>query len=263
MDNGKRQNSAKELSIYVTRRNRKSMRVLAAFAFAIFVRSTAFQFPSKPRKAPKANGTSLRLPRSCFVQVNEQNLPTENSEPSSGENQSIDFEKSLKQGQSHHRIGGRRKDIQRKEGRSFSLLDFGGFLDKYRKFIIWTASALLVGVIVAGHLFNFNSPSYVYYQSSVIESRIVGSDGNVQTSRKETFKSNIPDLVREQRKESREGRSISTGARLTDSERALIRSEEQRLSEEMDQFEKSSARIRKELDSSIQADLNLLMDEFF
>jgi hypothetical protein len=119
----------------------------------------------------------------------------------------------------------------------------------------------LVGAIVFGQLFNFNAPSYVYYQSSVIESRILGFDGNVQTSRKETFKSNIPDLVRERQKQSLERSSISTDT--TYSQNSLIRSEERRFSEEMDQFEKSSSRIRSELDSSVQADLKLLMDEFF
>jgi hypothetical protein len=45
------------------------------------------------------------------------------------------------------------------------------------------------------------NPNFMYYQSTVIERRVIGSNGDIETSRKESFQSNIPDLVREQQKQ--------------------------------------------------------------
>ena len=45
------------------------------------------------------------------------------------------------------------------------------------------------------------SPSYVYYQSTVFESTIVQEDGRRETSRQESFRSNLPDLVRQQQEQ--------------------------------------------------------------
>ena len=47
-----------------------------------------------------------------------------------------------------------------------------------------------------------SSPSYVYYESSVFETRVVGTDGQIQTSRKELIKSNIPELVRQKQQDT-------------------------------------------------------------
>jgi hypothetical protein len=235
------------------------MKILAVITSLSFMWCASFQYPVHHRKLRTLQESSYRRLNSHFTYKKDSDRNI-NSEPSPEESDNT-ADISVKGGPSHKRIGGRRKDVQRRQVRSFLPLSLGGFLDKYRKFIIWTLSAFLVGAIVFGQLFNFNAPSYVYYQSSVIESRILGFDGNVQTSRKETFKSNIPDLVRERQKQSLERSSISTDT--TYSQNSLIRSEERRFSEEMDQFEKSSSRIRSELDSSVQADLKLLMDEFF
>lgn len=48
--------------------------------------------------------------------------------------------------------------------------------------------------------------NFVYYQSSTYERRIVGADGNVETTRKESMRSNIPSLMggQEQRGQSSE-----------------------------------------------------------
>jgi hypothetical protein len=239
------------------KRKRTSIKGLVLVASVKFMFSHAFQFSVDHRKIQTMHKISYRRPNSYFLNEKDSDL-TINSEPPAELNPG-NTDNSVKEGPSHQRIGGRRKNVQRKQDRSVSPLSFSGILEKYRKFIFWGASALLVGAILFGQLSHFSSPSYVYYQRSVIESRIVGSDGNIQTSRKETFKSNVPELVREQQKRS----SSSTDVRISDSQSALIRSEERRLSEEMDQFEKSSARIRRELDSSIEADLNRLMNEFF
>ena len=46
-----------------------------------------------------------------------------------------------------------------------------------------------------GNLFGGSSPNVVYYSSSVYQSTTYKADGNVETSRKESFESNIPGLV--------------------------------------------------------------------
>ena len=46
-----------------------------------------------------------------------------------------------------------------------------------------------------------NDPSYVYYQSTVFESTIVREDGRRETARKESIRSNLPELVRQQQQQ--------------------------------------------------------------
>jgi hypothetical protein len=62
------------------------------------------------------------------------------------------------------------------------------------------AVLLLSGVLLVllkGILFDNVSgdPSFVYYESSVYESLTYGTDGRVETSRRESFRSNIPSLM--------------------------------------------------------------------
>lgn len=75
--------------------------------------------------------------------------------------------------------------------------------------VIQRAISNIVKVIVAvwivrsllGILFGFgggggsDNPSYVYYQSTVYESRSISSDGKVERIRRESMKSNIPSLI--------------------------------------------------------------------
>ena len=56
-----------------------------------------------------------------------------------------------------------------------------------------------------------NNPSVVYYSSSVSESTTY-RDGNVETTRKENFQSNIPGLVERVNENKREQRGISSNA---------------------------------------------------
>jgi len=49
-----------------------------------------------------------------------------------------------------------------------------------------------------------DSPSTYYYQSSVYESRVYNADGQVETSRKESVRSNVPSLLEERRNDRRE-----------------------------------------------------------
>ena len=66
-------------------------------------------------------------------------------------------------------------------------------------FVLWLFFQTLVG--------EESPPSTYYYQSSVYESRIYNADGKVETSRKESFRSNVPGLVEERstRNERQEG----------------------------------------------------------
>ena len=97
--------------------------------------------------------------------------------------------------------GGRRKNLRRTNEKSTILSATTSMLSKYRKFVLWLASAALLWVIFFSRFFGGTgpSPNFVYYQSSVIELRVISPDGYVETSRKESFKSNLPDLVRQQR----------------------------------------------------------------
>jgi hypothetical protein len=154
------------------------------------------------------------------------------------------------------RIGGRRKNIRRKVVSSPVLTSLiCNLLDKNRKFVLWTASALLLWVLVMGRIFNSSinaSSSYVYYQSSVVESRIIGPDGNVQTSRKETYQSNMPDLVRERLKRQQQ-RSSTNEEEIKEYQRTFQESEDRILNEQMQLIEKSSDDIMREFESFVQA----------
>ena len=56
--------------------------------------------------------------------------------------------------------------------------------------------------LLFGNLFGGASPNVVYYSSSVYQSTTYKADGNVETSRKESFESNIPGLVEKARESS-------------------------------------------------------------
>ena len=94
------------------------------------------------------------------------------------------------------RMGGRKRKIPRRD----SLGKKDDKDDNLKKFTKWAtvlAPILLLWVLIKSLLFGGSSsePSYVYYQSSVYESRTYGADGRVDTSRKESFRSNIPSLI--------------------------------------------------------------------
>mmetsp|Transcript_31787 Transcript_31787/g.48030 ORF Transcript_31787/g.48030 Transcript_31787/m.48030 type:complete len:121 (+) Transcript_31787:667-1029(+) len=67
---------------------------------------------------------------------------------------------------------------------------------KKKRWILPVAIALAAYLFLQ-NLFGTSSSSYVYYQSSVYESRIVGTDGKVETSRKESVKTNLPNWMME------------------------------------------------------------------
>ena len=60
----------------------------------------------------------------------------------------------------------------------------------------WGIPATLLSLLLFKGILNFGSDSYfVYYESTVYESRVYNNDGRLETSRKESFRSNIPGLV--------------------------------------------------------------------
>lgn len=114
------------------------------------------------------------------------------------------------------RIGGRRK-LKRRSSEKSSLLVTSiknvltSMLNNHRKYILWCASAALLWIFFLSRLFEVSSPSpnFVYYQSDVIERRIIGPDGNVEISRKESIKSNLPDLLRQQRQNTQSSKDLN------------------------------------------------------
>ena len=76
---------------------------------------------------------------------------------------------------------------------------------------------------------------------------MVGPDGNVETSRKESFQSNLPDLVRQQRQNSQSAKDIN--------EAELRRLDEQ--------FRKSDEQMSRSLDFLFDTERKFLLDEFF
>ncbi|CAB9497807.1 expressed unknown protein [Seminavis robusta] len=88
-------------------------------------------------------------------------------------------------------LGGRKKRRQVKLSEN----------DNKFSFPLWGVS-LLLGAFLLGKIFGWgDDPSFVYYESSVYETRVYNRDGRVETSRKESFRSNIPTLVEEQQRQ--------------------------------------------------------------
>ena len=147
-------------------------------------------------------------------------------------------------------IGGRRKNVRKSNTVSTNLkATMDNILSKHRKVLLWLASAAFLWIFFFSRLFGGTgaSPNYVYYQSSVIERRVVGPDGNVETSRKESFQSNLPDLVRQQRQNSQSAKDIN--------EAELRRLDEQ--------FRKSDEQMSRSLDFLFDTERKFLLDEFF
>mmetsp|Transcript_2361 Transcript_2361/g.3461 ORF Transcript_2361/g.3461 Transcript_2361/m.3461 type:complete len:279 (+) Transcript_2361:152-988(+) len=78
-----------------------------------------------------------------------------------------------------------------------------GLLSKWAAIVVPAFAVVFLLKSVLGGLFFGGAAdgqsSYVYYQSSVYETRSYGSDGKVETSRKESVRTNAPSLVNSQR----------------------------------------------------------------
>lgn len=95
-----------------------------------------------------------------------------------------DKNKSLSSG----RAGGRRRAPKKKNDEKKGVPGW----------LIGAGIPLLVLWLVVGNLFGGGSDSsFVYYQSSVYESSIMGENGQVERSRKESVRTNVPSLLPE------------------------------------------------------------------
>ena len=108
----------------------------------------------------------------------------------------------------------------------------------------WSIPALLLSVLLVQGILSGggNDSNFVYYTSSVYESRVYNSDGKVETSRKESFQSNLPSLVEQQRQQS-----SRPGEFLSDRRLPVVAPEDEML---------------QEMDKMMRAQ-DVLMDSFF
>ena len=88
------------------------------------------------------------------------------------------------------RIGGRARTYKKKRDLDRTSSTIPGWLKTFAAPLValWVLSRLLFG---GGE----SSTDYYYYQSSVYQSSVYGPDGRIDTSRKESVRSNIPELV--------------------------------------------------------------------
>ena len=83
---------------------------------------------------------------------------------------------------------------------------------------LWNISGLILFLLLAKSIFldGFSANSnFAYYESSVYETRMYNSEGKLETSRKESFRSNIPSLVERQQKQQQEQNEYSSTSSLT------------------------------------------------
>lgn len=112
--------------------------------------------------------------------------------------------------QSSHSPSGKKYSSARLGGRKRKALvtkndkddDDDKNMQKFKKWATLLAPILVACVLLKSLLFGGgDNPSYVYYQSSIYESRTYGADGQLETSRKESFRSNIPALIEGRQKD--------------------------------------------------------------
>lgn len=97
------------------------------------------------------------------------------------------------------RFGGRRSGVRRSTPESAK--DLPGFVKLGASAALAVALfRALLGVLFGGA--GSAPPSYVYYQASMYESRTLGPDGKMETTRKESVRSNVPSLISGDRKDS-------------------------------------------------------------
>jgi hypothetical protein len=93
------------------------------------------------------------------------------------------------------RVGGRSLSRQR-NNQDTAPSNRTNILGVLPAWLVWAAAALAVSMwLLSQTMWGVPKTNYVYYQSSYYESRIVGVDGKVETSRKESVRTNIPSLM--------------------------------------------------------------------
>mmetsp|Transcript_12636 Transcript_12636/g.18572 ORF Transcript_12636/g.18572 Transcript_12636/m.18572 type:complete len:187 (+) Transcript_12636:146-706(+) len=113
--------------------------------------------------------------------------------------------------------------MRRVGGRAARFPVKNGTIKKGKRKLLLPVAVVLAAWLFFQNLFSAPGPSYVYYQSSVYETRIVGNDGKVETSRKENIKTNMPSLM--------EGRSADPSLLDRQFERQLDREVESMINE--------------------------------
>lgn len=99
------------------------------------------------------------------------------------------------------RAGGR-KPRPRRVTKEVRTGDEGSLISAFRKYAIPLIIAAFIIKLLLGIFGGNSNPGVVYYSRSVYESRTYTQDGNVKTTRKEDFQSNIPELVKQAREYS-------------------------------------------------------------
>ena len=100
------------------------------------------------------------------------------------------------------RVGGRKAKKNHQIKKDTSKNTNSGVFATIRQLALPILLATVFFRLLFGNLFGGASPNVVYYSSSVYQSTTYKADGNVETSRKESFESNIPGLVEKARRES-------------------------------------------------------------
>lgn len=100
------------------------------------------------------------------------------------------------------RVGGRKTKKNHQIKKDTSKNTNSGVFATIRQLALPILLATVFFRLLFGNLFSGSSPNVVYYSSSVYQSTTYKADGNVETSRKESFESNIPGLVEKARREN-------------------------------------------------------------
>ena len=100
------------------------------------------------------------------------------------------------------RVGGRKSKKNHQTRKDTSKNTSNGVFATIRQLALPIVLATVFFRLLFGNLFGGASPNVVYYSSSVYQSTTYKADGNVETSRKESFESNIPGLVEKARESS-------------------------------------------------------------
>ncbi len=153
-----------------------------------------------------------RLSSSSPPPSNQSNQTDNNNISSKGENTSSEIGANQTKNYSVARAGGRRPRTTKSKNP-----ERNGFIAAVRQLALplLTLTFILRSIlwILGG---GSNDPNVVYYSRSVYQSTTYTRDGNVETTRRENFQSNIPELINQsQRKSSNEG-GIDSSSRFFD-----------------------------------------------
>lgn len=149
------------------------------------------------------------------------------------------------------RLGGRNNNKRRKRNQSQLMPNKTNRDNNKNGFPWWSIPTILLTIVLfKGVLFghSWTDPSFVFYESSVYESSIYNSNGQVQSARKESFRSNIPSLVEQQRQQQQALRGTdgtATTFSFSSSSSSSLQQMEERLSAQEDAMVKEMDRMMR------------------